>query len=308
MNKNSPKMHRIDLLALLGVLLVSGCADSATAVRAHPQTTAPTSKPESERAAAVPNPLRGVWHQDSAEGRASCRTYLAVDAANIERTGQDPMVGALVISRRVVHVYSEYGEGNFFLIVNADQEKEGVWTLSAQLFLDSFPAEGEHGDDVSERFELSKHGALLSSVASGKTFFRCGDVRSDLYGLGVTKNHVATGNEDSDSNRRKTRRITKFPKEMLGVWSMGETSCSLPVNPDADGALVVSESKMQGYEFHVMPKKISILSEVPLRIKLDGTEVYLGSQSAEISQTIVIDGDRMTLTEGRATEIYTKCR
>jgi hypothetical protein len=55
------------------------------------------------------------------------------------------------------------------------------------VFVDSLPGEGERGADFSERFELSKKGtALSSSEAAGQTFFRCGNVRDDLYGAKQT--------------------------------------------------------------------------------------------------------------------------
>jgi hypothetical protein len=166
-------------LALIG-LLVSGCTGRTTIVRAEQQLQ-PASN--SDYPTTVPDPLGGVWYVDDAEGRASCRKYWTTDAATIERTGQDPLIGAMVISRQIVHHYSEYGEGDFFVVSKASKEREGVWTLSGHVFVDSLPGEGERGAEVSERFELSMNGtALSSSEAVGQTYFRCGHVREDLYG------------------------------------------------------------------------------------------------------------------------------
>ena len=98
------------------------------------------------------------------------------------------------------------------------------------------------------------------------------------------------------------------PNRLWGVWAMGETPCSLPINTDADGVLVVSESKMQGYEYYVAPKKIVIVSENPLRITLEGTEVYLGSQIVDVTQTITVEEGKLRLTDGQTTETYVKCK
>ena len=127
--------------------------------------------------------LGGSGNVDDAEGRASCRKYWTTDAATIERTGQDPLIGAMVISRQIVHRYSEYGDGDFFVVSKAAKEREGVWTLSGHVFVDSLPGEGERGAEVSERFELSMSGAVLSSSeAVSQTYFRCDKVRPDLHG------------------------------------------------------------------------------------------------------------------------------
>jgi hypothetical protein len=170
--------HRV-FLPLIG-LFVSSCADKATAVRAEQQSQA---APVPEHPTTVPYPLWGVWYIDDADGQASCRKYLITDAATIERTGQDPLIGAVVISRQIVHRYSEYGEGDFFVVSKASKDGENAWTLSGQVFVDSLPGEGERGAEFSERLELSKNGTTFSSSeAAGQTFFRCGSVRDDLYG------------------------------------------------------------------------------------------------------------------------------
>ena len=98
------------------------------------------------------------------------------------------------------------------------------------------------------------------------------------------------------------------PDRLLGVWAMGETPCTLPINTDADGVLVISEKKIQGYEYYVVPKKIVVVSENPLQIALEGTEVYLGSQTIDVTQTITVEGGKLELTDGQATEIYVKCK
>ncbi len=180
MSSRSVSISWIPVFSALIGLLVSGCTDKATTVRAEQQLR-PASK--SEYPTTIPDPLGGVWYVDDADGRASCRKYWTTDAATIEQTGQDPLIGAMVISRQIVHRYSEYGEGDFFVVSKASKEREGTWTLSGHVFVDSLPEEGERGAEVSERFELSMSGtALSSSEVAGQKYFRCGHVRDDLYG------------------------------------------------------------------------------------------------------------------------------
>ena len=180
MSTRSLPISRIGVFLFLIGLFVSSCADKTTAVRAEQKLQLAA---KSEHLTTVPDPLGGVWYIDDAVGRASCQQYLTTDAATIERTGQDPLIGAVVISRKIVHRYSEYGEGNFFVVSKASNDGEGAWTLRGQVFVDSLPGEGERGAEFSERFELSKNGvAFSSSEAIDQTFFRCGSVRADLYG------------------------------------------------------------------------------------------------------------------------------
>lgn len=180
MSIRSSFISRIGVFLILIGFSVSSCADKKTAVRAEQKSQLPA---KSEHLTTVPDPLGGVWYIDDAVGRASCQKYLTTDAATIERTGQDPLIGAVVISRKIVHRYSEYGEGDFFVVSKVSRDGEDVWTLRGQVFVDSLPGEGERGDDFSERFALSKNGtAFSSSEAADQTFFRCGSVRADLYG------------------------------------------------------------------------------------------------------------------------------
>ena len=56
------------------------------------------------------------------------------------------------------------------------------------------------------------------------------------------------------------------------------------------------------------PKKVVLLSENPLRITLEGTEVYLGSQIVDVTQTITVEEGKLRLTDGQTTETYVKCK
>lgn len=179
MNADRLSRIHIGILPLLMGLMVSGCMARSEVVRADHETS-PASA--SQRPASVPDALRGVWYIDGVEGRASCRIYLNTDAATIEQTGHDPLVGAVVVTRQMIHRYSEYGEGNFFRVDKSSQHPGRVWMLKGQVFIDMLPGDGGYGADHVERFELAKNGQSFSSSDAGdRSFFRCGDVRSDLY-------------------------------------------------------------------------------------------------------------------------------
>jgi hypothetical protein len=193
MNSASPFLYSRNMMRLaLSALLAAGAGACAHSPGDPDKSTKPSapgqsvdrSSPLSPSSGLVPDLLRGVWYPDDAEARAACKTYLSTDAATIERTGHDPLVGAVVVTRTMVHWYSEYGEGNFFRIDAATKTDDGAWALSGQVFMDALPDAGERGAEHAERFKLSGKGRAVSFVdAEGQSFFRCGDVRSDLYSV-----------------------------------------------------------------------------------------------------------------------------
>lgn len=203
---------------ILFAIVAPGCADKPVPVRKEqPQAlTAQVRAP-----ATIPERLRGVWYVDDTDGRASCRKYLTADPATIERTGADPLVGAVVISSRIVHHYSEYGEGDFFLVDTASPVTRNAWQLSGNVSADSFSEDDEYGVDSSERFELSNDGTKLSiSDGTGRTLSRCGDVRNDLYSIdSADETHVA--------EKEIRPNETNFPTNMLGTghWVMRLEAC-----------------------------------------------------------------------------------
>lgn len=193
MNNTSPFLNNRKMMRLaLSVLLAAGAGACAHSPGDPDQSRKPSapgqpvdqSSAVSSSTALMPESLRGVWYPDHAEARAACKTYLCTDAATIERTGHDPLVGAVIVTPNMVHWYSEYGEGNFLRIDATTKTDDGAWALSGQVFMDSLPGAGERGAEHTERFKLSGKGRAVSFMdAEGQSFFRCGDVRSDLYSV-----------------------------------------------------------------------------------------------------------------------------
>lgn len=179
MSNQQPRMGQALAPFILFAIATSGCADKPVPVRKD-QLHALTAQVRAP--ATIPERLRGVWYVDDTEGRASCRKYLSTDPATIERTGADPLVGSVVISSRIVHHYSEYGEGDFFLVESATEEETRAWTLRGRVSVDSLPGDGEYATQTTEQIVLAGNGAALSfSEDRSRNFFRCGPIRSDLY-------------------------------------------------------------------------------------------------------------------------------
>ena len=135
--------------------------------------------------AKMPKSLLGVWHEDTQHGRDQCERYrrLDIDQQPADEAS-DPLVGALVITDRIVHAYSEYGEGNFFSIQNVQQLSAGQWRVQSRVYIDTMPFEGEPGTESVDLFLL--HGGKLRWTEEGRGgrtqsespfFLRCGPVR-----------------------------------------------------------------------------------------------------------------------------------
>ncbi len=167
-----------------------------------------------------------------------------------------------------------------------------------------FVTSGWNSRDEHKNYEVSHMSKRSLSIAPIRVFL-------PLIGLllsSCAEKTAAVRMERQSQAAHMPEHSATVPNRLWGVWAMGETPCSLPINTDADGVLVVSESKMQGYEYYVAPKKIVIVSENPLRITLEGTEVYLGSQIVDVTQTITVEEGKLRLTDGQTTETYVKCK
>lgn len=95
------------------------------------------------------------------------------------------MVGSMVITPRLIHEYSEYGEGNFNVVREIASLGDGSWRVKVQVGIDSMPAD-DAGIEVEahllelkqERLSWERYKADEENPSS---YFRCGDVRTDLY-------------------------------------------------------------------------------------------------------------------------------
>lgn len=129
---------------------------------------------------AYPPAIRGIWFADDAEGRDSCKAYLAA-YRKLDGTARDFLVGAEVIGPEIWHSYAEYGEGNFYEIHRLTALSPGSWRVAAFTGIDGLPETGEARTD-SFRIAL-KQGKLTrvfervdikpSDNSGEASFFRC---------------------------------------------------------------------------------------------------------------------------------------
>ncbi len=146
--------------------------------------------PAAAKYPSMPKPLLGIWVTDDAKGRTQCEAYQVALGQGLD-VARDQLVGAEIISRKLVHSYAEYGEGNFYQPTAIRSDSKQSWTLKTRVGFDQVPG-GEHTG--SAEFSLSLRAGKLVWVNlsyDGKpvdrneeiTLSRCADVPANLYGM-----------------------------------------------------------------------------------------------------------------------------
>jgi hypothetical protein len=139
-----------------------------------------------------PPETMGVWFVDNPEGRQQCRDYKKI--LKTSKSDWDVISGHLVdstvISPRLIHEYSEYGEGNFYLAYSpATRTGRQSWRMAAWLGIDAI-ADGPDAKPVDVTMKL-KDGRLhlryqdqhSDNANSGahSALRRCADVPEGMY-------------------------------------------------------------------------------------------------------------------------------
>lgn len=173
---------KVQCLLLALVIAGPGCR-APTRAPDGIQVTAPG---ESAVRTRLPDALTGVWYPDDTEGVTSCRRYRAVSGS---REGHDEavmaLVGSLVMTPDLIHVFAEYGEGDFHVVERVEPEGRGAWRVVARHGLDAMSDEQAGEDRAVSR--LSLHGGKLSWESPARVgspssaYFRCDAVRPDVH-------------------------------------------------------------------------------------------------------------------------------
>lgn len=162
------------------VAATTGCRAST----GEPDSNQVAAREESAVPARLPEALTGVWYPDDTEGAASCQRYRTLSGA---KEGHDEavmaLVGSLVVTPDLIHVFAEYGEGDFHVLERVDPEGGGTWRVDARLGIDALPDERASEDRAVSR--LSLHDGKLrwespARAGNASTYFRCGSVKSDI--------------------------------------------------------------------------------------------------------------------------------
>lgn len=98
----------------------------------------------------------------------------------------------------------------------------------------------------------------------------------------------------------------EMPHALRGVWRVGEEPCDTP-HPDGDGVLMIGAGGWQGYEHRASLRSIAPEPGASGRWRVTAEEVYLGSQVDRIASTFELSGSRLSIREGDAVEVYSRC-
>ena len=166
-------MHGAAMLA--GLLLLCGGA------------SAQTEDARQQFLPVMPDALIGVWHSNDRDGRADCEAYRKIESVGDITEETSGLVGGLMITSHLVHAYSDYGEGDFYLVKRVVGLGNQQWEVDALVGIDSIPSEGV--GDFKGTFRFAVVSGLLSmtevgaaeETAQASNFFWCGKVLDGMY-------------------------------------------------------------------------------------------------------------------------------
>ena len=166
-------MHGAAMLA--GLLLLCGGA------------SAQTEDARQQFLPVMPDALIGVWHSNDRDGRADCEAYRKIESVGDITEETSGLVGGLMITSHLVHAYSDYGEGNFYLVKRVVGLGNQQWEVDALVGIDSMPSEGV--SDFKGTFRFAVASSLLSmtevgvvdGITQASSFVRCGNVLDGMY-------------------------------------------------------------------------------------------------------------------------------
>lgn len=139
----------------------------------------------------VPYPyaIRGIWFDDSKEGKAQCLAYKNVDKTNDDEVSAR-LVGAVLIRGSMMHAYSEYGEGNFYALRMLEKPGLNSWRAAVAIGIDSVPETSEPVDETlmirlaGDRLVIASKPPPLDIKGSWQVSYNlryCADMPHEMY-------------------------------------------------------------------------------------------------------------------------------
>lgn len=139
--------------------------------------------------ASYPHAIRGIWFDDSKEGKAQCLAYKNADKTNDDEVSAR-LVGAVLISGALMHAYSEYGEGNFYALRKLEKTGRNSWRAAVAIGIDSVPEKSGPVDETlmirlaSVRLVIASKPPPLDIKGSWQVSYNlryCADMPHEIY-------------------------------------------------------------------------------------------------------------------------------
>ncbi len=102
----------------------------------------------------------------------------------------------------------------------------------------------------------------------------------------------------------------KFPRELMGVWEGGSSTCVLPGNTDSDVRFEIKRDRLLGYEHWNQLLDIKPIGGLPIAWKVAST-LYIDEQAYEHHEIYVLHGaqpDRLTIIDDSRSAAYARCK
>ncbi|MCL1634995.1 hypothetical protein M2650_10180 [Luteimonas sp. SX5] len=265
----------------------------------------PTDKKTRYAGAEVPKKLHGVWSDNDAEGKIQCDRYKL--ASKRPRNDNDDelsisMVGSLVITKHMIHAYSEYGEGNFYAVRKVSKIGKSKWVIASLVGIDTYPSE-ELDDDLFvflldldstvlywRDYDDKEPPEIIQNRSPG--FFKCGQLPKWLMG----------------SNNDNSRDHPVFPPELRGAWDLSISKCRAIKTNDSDSRIEILATEIQAYEGNENLKSIKKISLSPPTWNVVSISSVAPAEIQQGGYTYILDKNSLAISNGDSIRQFIRCK
>lgn len=173
-----PRRTRIVMTcAALIILLVTCACTSTQATERERQATAST----------LPSSLFGIWYENNADGKRSCKAYIKIKSSKDTDAVSASLVGSLIITAKLVHDYSDYGEGDFYAVKNVAKLGSHGWKVNTLVSVDTMPSDNGYDSGAETLNLVVESGVLVVTIEGWKDqrnsqgYFRCSEVSKGMH-------------------------------------------------------------------------------------------------------------------------------
>lgn len=127
----------------------------------------------------IPKRYHGLWQENNAEGHESCKIYKSGATLGPDDDFPLGVVGATIITAKLIHDVAEYGEGDFHHVEMVKEAKRNAIAVTAQTSLDGseeYPGKTRMMLTFGPRNKLSITTAQDAGGSREVVYFRCADV------------------------------------------------------------------------------------------------------------------------------------
>ena len=127
----------------------------------------------------IPKRYHGLWQENNAEGHESCKIYKSGATLGPDDDFPLGVVGATIITTKLIHDVAEYGEGDFHHVETVKEAKRNAIIVMAQTSVDGSE---EYSGKTRMTLALGLRNKLSITTAQDAggsrevVYFRCADV------------------------------------------------------------------------------------------------------------------------------------